>query len=100
MTPPKSQLLLMLSILLGEDGGGSLATVLAVGHNSPSSPMTPHLGDLFFEAWEDPPKKFFLGDIKTTNPVVAKSYKKPYLSSSFFYLCHPSIVGFWVTCGV
>jgi hypothetical protein len=50
----------MLSILLGEDGGGSLPTVLAVGHNSSSSPMTPHLGDLFFEAWEDPPKKIFL----------------------------------------
>ena len=61
VTPPKSQLLLRLSILLGEDGGGSHVTVLVVGHNSPSSPDTPHLGDLFLEeAWEDPPTLFFL----------------------------------------
>jgi hypothetical protein len=44
---------------------------------------------LFLEAREDIPKIIFEGDSKTTNPVVAKSYEKPYLSSSFFYQCHP-----------
>jgi hypothetical protein len=36
-----------------------------------------------------PKKIIFEGDSKTTNPVAAKSYKKPKMTSSWFYKCHP-----------
>jgi len=43
----------------------------------------------FLEAREDPQKNIFEGDSKTTNPVVAKSYEKQKINSSWFYHCHP-----------
>jgi hypothetical protein len=50
---------------------------------------------LFLKAREAPSKKREApsnkkeGDSKTTNPVVTKSYKKPKITSSWFYQCHP-----------
>jgi hypothetical protein len=39
--------------------GGGRITILAVGSLSlPSSPETPHFGDLFLEVREDPPKTY------------------------------------------
>ena len=63
-------------------GGGGLITLLAFGRSLP-------VWGLFLEAREDIPKIIFEGDSKTTNPVVAKSYKKPKITSSWFYQGHP-----------
>jgi hypothetical protein len=66
----------------GGMGGGGLITLLATGAALPR-----HLvWGFVLKAREDIQKIIFEGDNKTTNPVVAKSYKKSKLSSSFFPL--------------
>jgi len=47
-------------------------------------------GDNFLKRGKTSQKIFFEGNSKTTNPVVAKSYEKPKITSSWFYQCHPS----------
>jgi len=46
-------------------------------------------GDYFWKRGKTSQKIIFDGDSKTTNPVVAKSYEKPKITSSWFYQCHP-----------
>jgi hypothetical protein len=55
----------------------------------PTAPKTPRFRDFFWKRGKTPKKFIFEGDSKTTNPVVAKSYKKQKITSSWFYHCHP-----------
>jgi hypothetical protein len=53
-----------------------------------SSPKTPRFRDFFWKRGKTPQKNIFEGDSKTRNLVVAKSYKKQKITSSWFYHCH------------
>ena len=57
-----------------EEWGGEV--LLHYWHLGAAHRRLPFWG-LFLEAQEDIPKKIVEGDSKTTNPVVAKSFKKP-----------------------
>ena len=73
----------------GGSGGGGLITLLAFRLVWRSSPKTPRFWDFFWKRGKTPQKIIFEGDSKTTNLVVAKSYEKQKITSSWFYQCHP-----------
>jgi hypothetical protein len=75
----------------GGSGGGGLITLLAFRLLWRSSPKTPRFRDFFLKRGKTPKKNIFEGDSKTTNPVVAKSYEKQKITSSWFYHCHPYV---------
>ncbi len=68
--------------------------------NFRSHPALPrHLNfGIFLEVRENPQKIIFEGDIKTTNPVVAKSYKKQKITVVGFIIVTP-ICSHVFTCG-
>jgi hypothetical protein len=70
-------------------GGGGIITLLGFWLVWRSSPKTPRFRDLFWKRGKTPQKIIFEGDSKTTNPVVAKSYEKQKITSSWFYHCNP-----------
>ena len=72
----------------GGSGGGVLLHYWHFGWFGAALPR--HLDFvIFFGSAGRPQIFFFEGDSKTTNPVVAKSYKKQKITSSWFYHCHP-----------
>ena len=71
-----------------EEWGGEV--VLHYWHLGAARRCLPFWG-LFLEAREDIPKIIFEGGNKTTNPVVAKSYKKPKITSSWFISATPTL---------
>jgi hypothetical protein len=76
-------------IARGRGSGGGLVTLLAFWLVWRSSPKTPPFRDFFWKRGKTPKKNIFEGDSKTTNPVVAKSYEKQKITSSWYYHCHP-----------
>ena len=47
---------------------------------------------IFYKHRKTPQNIIFEGNSKTINPVVAKSYEKPKITSSWFYQCHPYLL--------
>ena len=72
----------------GGSGGGSYYIIGILAGLAQLSQDTSILG-FFWKRGKTPQKIIFEGDSKTTNLVVAKSYEKQKITSSWFYQCPP-----------
>ena len=72
----------------GDRGGGSYYIIGILAGMAQLSQDT-SISGFFLECGKTPKKNIFEGDSNTTNPVVAKSYEKQKITSSWFYHCHP-----------
>jgi len=73
----------------GGSGGGGSYYIIGISAGLAQLSQTPRFWDFFWKCGKTPQKIIFEGDSKTTNPVVAKSYEKQKITSSWFYQCHP-----------